>query len=212
MRILWLCFALLASGAGLFGAIRGNAQEKPLAPDINARLLRACETGDSAEAVRLLDAGAAPDAADGNNKTALIFASGFEDATVAAQGKSSQALVAALLNRGAKVNAISRSLETALMQAIAKNNDAAVKLLLDKGAVVHTQILDENTVLVSSGDLTRRPLPQIRLRVEEKTSKGEWLAGDKQAIGGMTGWTRPTDAHYRNMLALLKAAGHKRQN
>ena len=210
MRFLWTCFVLLAIGAGLFSAIRSNAQEKPPL-DNNVRLLRACEAGDVAEVDRLLGKGADPNAADSANRTALIFAAGFEDTTVAAQGKSSQAIVVALLNRGAKVNTISSFSETALMQAIAKNNDAAVKLLLDKGASVHTQVVDENTVVVSAGDLTTKLLPQLRLRVEEKISKGQWLPADKQVIGGMTGWTRPTDAHYRNMLALLKITGRHSQ-
>ena len=210
MRFLWTCFVLLAVGAGLFSATRSKGQEKTLLEN-NVRLLRACEAGDVAEVDRLLLTGADPNAADSANRTALIFAAGFEDTTVAAQGKSSQAIVMALLNRGAKVNSISSFSETALMQAIAKNNDTAVKLLLDKGASVHTQVVDENTVVVSAGDLKSRPLPQLRLRVEEKSSEGEWIPADKQAIGGMTGWTRPTDAHYRNMLALLKAAERRTQ-
>ena len=210
MRFLRKFFVLLTVGIGLFSVTRGNGQEKtPL--DNTARLLQACEAGDVAEVNRLLSAGADPNATDSNNRTALIIAAGYEDTTVVAQGKSSQAIVGALLNRSAKVNIISHFSETALMQAIAKNNDAAVKLLLDKGAIVHAQVVDENTVVVSAGDLKSKPLPQLRLRVEEKSSKGEWFAADDQTIGGLIGWTRPTDAHYRNMLALLKAAGRRIQ-
>lgn len=205
MRLSGIFFILLMSGGGLFGATVSQAQEK--APvNNNVLLLRACEAGDVAEVNRLLGAGTDPNAADSDNKTALIFAAGFENTTTAAEGASSRTMVAALLGRGAKVDTISRFSETALMQAIAKNNDAAVKLLLDKGASVHTQVVDKNTVLVSAGDLTRKPLPQLRLRVEEKTSQCAWFAADNQGIGGMTGWTRPTDAHYRAMLALLKTA------
>ena len=205
MRFLRTCFVLLAVGASLFSETRGNAQEK-IPAGSNVRLLQACEAGDVAEVNRLLGAGADPNASDSNEKTALMFAAEYEDTSTAAQDASSQAMVRALLNRGAKFNAMSRYSETALMQAVAKNNDGAVKLLLEKGATVYVAVVDKDTVIVSSGDLKSKPAPQLRLRVEETVTEGQWLPANDRAIGGLTAWKRPTNAHYRKMLALLKAA------
>jgi len=211
MRPLWALFILFVNIPWLFLATTANAQDKH-SSNYNARLLRACEMGDVVEVTRLLAEGAAPDAADTNNKTALMFAAEYEDTTTAREGLSSQTMVKALLNRGAKVNTISHQQETAVMKAIAKNNDAAVKLLLDNGASVHGQVVDEQTILVSSGNLSTTPLPQLRLHVEKKFSQGEWLpAAEKSGIKGLAAWKRPTNAHYRNMLALLKSAAHQRK-
>lgn len=201
----WLTIILLlVSGAWLVGMNLCHAQEKP-SEDIRAQLLRACETGNVADVNRLLNTGADPNAADSNHKTALMLAAEYEDTSVAKQGISSQAMVKVLLNRGAKVNIVSDNDETALMKAVSKNNDAAVKLLLNNGVTVHVQIIDKNTIVVSSGDLTSKPLPQLRLHVGEQVAEAQWLPADKKAIGGMTAWKRPADTHYRNMLALLKA-------
>ena len=207
MRIksLLILLVLLAGGAGLPNRALSQAPARP-SEDNNTRLLRAAETGQTAEVDRLLEAGADPNASDSNEKTALMFAAEYEDTSTAAQGASSQAMVRALLNRGAKFNAISRYSGTALMQAVAKNNDGAVKLLLEKGATVHVAVVDKDTVIVSSGDLKSKPAPQLRLRVEETVTEGQWLPANDRAIGGLTAWKRPTNAHYRKMLALLKAA------
>jgi ankyrin repeat protein len=104
----------------------------------NAELFSAIHDGDRSRIVAALDAGASPNATNGEGTPALLDAALYEDAGA----------VRLLLNRGANPNARAKDGATALI--IAAGDLAKVKALVEKGADVNAKSTLGRTALVAA--------------------------------------------------------------
>jgi len=125
---------LLAGAIGLAGSVQSAPKKAPVRParptpvapkrDLGLALINAIQQRDSGKALKLLAAGANPNAMDRNGATALMFAAWWEQSEV----------LKTLLKRGADVHRKDREGSTALMFAARQGNQAEVALLLQHGA------------------------------------------------------------------------------
>jgi len=118
--------------AGLVALALLGAAEKPAPPQLStmrklgAALIHACDVNDDAEALRLLDAGADPNAEDKDGETPLFYSA----------SNNNVEMIRLLVSRGADANHARRTGDSALTYAAIGGRDQAVSALIDAGAEV----------------------------------------------------------------------------
>ncbi|HEX6363610.1 MAG TPA: ankyrin repeat domain-containing protein [Albitalea sp.] len=143
------------------------------------------EQGRHAEALRALDQGADPNAADGMGRTALMYA-GINGQTDTME---------ALIRRGARIDARDRSGATPLHAAIMFGDPRAVRLLLAQGADLRAR-----WVLGAGDGVT--PLALARLRQRQAPEK-PFL--DLRVRDGLL--VEAVKSDYEQIVRLLQGAG-----
>jgi ankyrin repeat protein len=138
--------ALLAHGARpnarlmtpIMDRVHNDGNSDPALGDGATPLMRAAKQADVALMQILLDGGADPALATKKGTTALMFAAsragGFRGFGARASEQDAVNAVALCLGRGAPVNAVDDTGQTALHLAVASGPESVVKLLAEKGA------------------------------------------------------------------------------
>lgn len=126
----------------VFWFARGVWLNKQPVVNKSEELLRAVETGNQSEVVRLLDTKVDVNTVDKSHNTVLYFA--------ACRGQVEIATI--LLDRGANINAVGSSKDTPLHCAAMLSQKAAAELLINRGANVNLVSADGYTPLREASD------------------------------------------------------------
>lgn len=196
----WLFLSLVAAVVLSLSAGMDVTEAGEVAP---GSLIKAVKQGDVALLRTLLARKANANASDETGRTALMYAASYEDGTPKSDA-TSMAMARALLRGGARVNAVSRHDESAILLAAVKTNADVVKLLLEKGAKVHIQTVNGSVVRLSVPVKSRKPRATLRLSVHGDTVEGEYVSGAHTSA-----WKRPSDPRAERTLTLLKEASRK---